>query len=408
MMAGLSQITRLSPLLLRGASAAAALLTLKLTYNILSPQDFACFSLVLFALAICSALSSPINRLFWADNSPALFVQSIRATGLIAILGFLPLLVFFGLQTANTLAGIVILYICTAAYGITRIAERYIYGQLVFDRGISPALFFSFLFVGSELIFILALYFLGIGSLVLRLAGPALVVAVIIIGLPRYRNYGVSIFAKAPLDGAARPNIFREMLSARGAKMLSFTVVTTLAIMMDRMILSYLPLHGMDYTADYLLVLSYAIAVQTFLNILIDLGRKHIYQNGQWVAGGRQFASKAILSAPAAVIALLFFFPILRLLEIIPASIGLYIWAALLIRIACLFTINFVFIDSVQSGRITNAIWPMLALAALNLGFLGMLLGGAEESSASIVFCIAAIIITVLCTIGFYRRMPHD
>jgi hypothetical protein len=408
MMAGLGQITRLSPLLLRGASAAAALLTLKLTYNILSPQDFACFSLVLFALALCSALSSPINRLFWADNSPAIFVQSIRATGLIVSLGFVPFLIFFGLQTAHTLAGIVILYLCTAAYGVTRIAERYIYGQLVFDRGISPALLFSFLFVGSELIFILALYFFGSSSLVLRLAGAALVVVAIIMAVPRYRNYGVSIFAKSPQDGAASTTIFGEIMSARGAKMLSFTVITTFAIMMDRMVLSYHPLHGMDYTADYLLVLSYAIAVQTFLNILIDLGRKHIYQNGQWITGARQFAGKALLSAPAAVIALLFLFPILRLLEIIPASISLYIWAALLIRIACLFTINFVFIDSVQSGRITNAIWPMLILTVLNIGFLGMLLGGAEESAASIVFCMAAIFITAICTIGFYRRMPHD
>jgi hypothetical protein len=407
-MASLSQITRLSPLLLRGASAAAALLTLKLTYNILSPQDFANFSLVLFALAICSAISSPINRLFWANNSPTSYVQSIRATGFIAALGFLPLLLFFGSQAANSLTGIFILYLCITAYGITRIAERYIYSQLVFDFGISPALLFSFLFVGSELIFILALYYLGIGSLALRLTGAALVVVAIIMAVPRYRNYGVSIFTKAPQGGAASAHVFAEMLSVRGAKMLSLTVVTTLAIMMDRMILSYLPLHGMDYTADYLLVLSYAIAVQTFLNILIDLGRKHIYQNGQWITGARQFAGKALLSAPAAVIALLFLFPILRLLEIIPASISLYIWAALLIRIACLFTINFVFIDSVQSGRITNAIWPMLALATLNLGFLGMLLGGAQESAASIVFCMAAIFITAICTIGFYRRMPHD
>ncbi len=408
MIAGLSQITRLSPLLLRGATAAAALLTLKLTYNILSPQDFACFSLVLFALAICSALSSPINRLFWANNSPALFVQSIRAIALIVALGFLPFLIVFGLQTAITPSGILILYICTAAYGVTRIAERYIYGQLVFDRGINPALLFSFLFVGSELIFLLALYFLDFGSLALRFAGAALVVVAVIMAVPRYRTYGVSIFTKAPLDGSARASIFGEILSARGAKMLSFTVVTTLAIMMDRMVLSYLPLHGMAYTADYLLVLSYAIAVQTFLNILIDLGRKYIYQNGQWVAGARLFAGKALLSAPATVIALLALFPVLRLLEIIPASISLYIWAALLIRIACLFTLNFVFIDSVQSGRITNAIWPMLALAALNLGFLGMLLGGAGEGAASLIFCAAAFIITVLCTVRFYRRMPHD
>jgi hypothetical protein len=399
---------RLSPLLLRGASAAGALLTLKLTYNILTPQDFANFSLVLFTFAICASLSSPINRLFWAENSPALFVQAIRATGLIMTLGFMPLSLFFGLQTANMPASILLLYICTAAYGVTRITERFIYGQLVFDRGISPALFFAFLFANSELIFILALYFLEIGSLAVRLMGTALVLVAIVMAVPRYRNYGLSILTKAPLDTAASTNIWTETISVRGAKMLSFSVVSTFAVMIDRVILSYLPLQNADYTADYLLVLSYTIAVQTFLCILIDMGRKHIYQNGQWVTGAWQFSSRALLSAPAAVIGLLVLFPILRLLEIIPASIGIYLWAALLIRSACLFTVNFVFIDSIQSGRITNAIGPMLVMAMLNVGFLAMLLGGAEESAVSIVFGIAAIAITAICAIGFYRRMPRD
>jgi hypothetical protein len=396
----------LGPLLLRGASAAAALLTLKLTYNILSPHDFASFSLVLFAFAICSSLSSPINRLFWAENSPALFVQSMRATPLLVALGFMPLLIFSGLQAADTMTSMWALYFCAAAYGLTRMAEPFIYGQLVFDRGIGPALFFSFLFVGCELIFILALYILGIDSLIWRLMGTIMAMAAAILAVPRHRHYGTRIFAKAMVEGAAHKNVFGEMLSARGAKMLSFSVLTTLAVMMDRLILRHFPLQGADYTADYLLVLSYTIAVQTFLCILIDMGRKHIYQNGQWVVGGRQFAGRALLSAPAAVIGMLCIFPILRLLEIIPASIGIYIWAALLIRSACLFTVNFTFIDCLQSGQITKAIWPTILMAALGFGFLGMLLGGVAEGAASIIFSIAAIIIAAISALRFYQRMP--
>ena len=179
-----------------------------------------------------------------------------------------------------------------------------------------------------------------------------------------------------------------------------------MAIMIDRFIIGFVPIKNSAASADYLLALSYAIAIQTFLNLLIDIGRKRIYQNMAWVNGAKRFASRVFLLATPLTLSLIVIFPALKYFSVIPTSVSIYVWIVLILRSVGGFIINFAFLDSVQSGRISDTFPPILILVAISVTFLFMLIIGIEDRTASIICGLPLIALSIFVAVGFHRRVP--
>jgi len=224
--------------------------------------------------------------------------------------------------------------------------------------------------------------------------------------IPAFRLYFLSLVGSLRRFKISISIMIEQIFSAKGGKMLILTIATTLAIMIDRLILGYFTIRNPAVSADYLLALSYAIAIQTFLNVLIDLGRKRIYQNMAWVDGAKSFASRVFLFAIPLTLSLIVIFPALKYFAVIPISVSLYVWIVLILRSISGFIINFAFTDSIQSGRISDTFLPILILVAISLTFLFMLIVGIEDRTASIVCGLPLIALSLAVAAGFYRRVP--
>ncbi|NVD29029.1 hypothetical protein HUO14_14105 [Parasphingorhabdus flavimaris] len=396
------------PFVTRAAAAVFALFSIKLTYDFLSAQDFALLNYILFILAMSTALSSPINRLFWAENSRDNFVVAVYST--CTVFAFLTILLLTAYGFANTLERSTFLLVgCfSIAYGMYKVAERYIYGQIMFDRSLNAALAIPALFALLELLFVTFQYWTGLPSLSARLLGPALLAVGVAFAIPAFRPYSMSLVRSLRHYKNSISVMIKQIFSPKGGKMLILTIATTLAVMIDRLILGYYPIKNPAASADYLLALSYAIAIQTFLNVLIDLGRKRIYQNMAWVGGAKSFAQRVFLLAVPLALSLILIFPALHYLVLIPASVNIYVWVVLILRAITSFIINFAFTDSIQSGRISDTFMPILILVTISLAFLFMLITGIEDRTAAIVCGVPLIALSLVVVAGFHRRVPAD
>lgn len=394
------------PLITRASAAAFALFSIKLTYDLLSARDFALLNYILFILAISTALASPMNRLFWAKNSHDNFVVAVYSSCTVFAIMTAILLTAYGFANALELPLFILIGCFSVVYGMYKITERYIYGQIIFDRSLNVALSIPALFALLELSFVAIQYYLAWSSLSARLLGPAVFSVAAVLIVPAFRPYFLSLVGNLRGFTNSISIMIEHILSATGGKMLFFTIATTIAIMIDRLILGYFPIKNYAVSADYLLALSYAIAIQTFLNLLIDLGRKRIYQNMAWVEGAKSFASRVFMLVIPLAISLILVFPVLKFFSIIPASVSIYVWSVLILRAITSFTIIFAFTDSIQSGRISNAFLPVLVLVAISLCFLCMLILGIDDRTVSIICGIPLIMLSFAVIAGFYRRVP--
>ena len=399
-------ISYVLPFATRAATAAFALLSIKLTHDFLSAQNFALLNYILFILAMSTALSSPIQRLFWAENSRKIFVVAVYSTCTISIFLMIILLGAYGFANVLELPTFLLIGCFAIVYGIYKITERYIYGQVMFDRSLTIALIIPALFTLLELSFVTFQYYMGWTSLPARVIGPVLLSVSAALVIPAFRSYLLSLMAGLPHFSYSVSIMIEQIFSAKGGKMLLFTIATTLAITVDRLVLGFVSIRNHAASADYLLALSYAIAIQTFLNVLIDLGRKRIYQNMAWVDGAKPFASKVFMLVVLLTFSLVLIFPLLKYFSIIPVSVSIYVWVVLILRSIAGFTINFSFTDIIQSGRISDAFIPILVLLATSLAFLFLLVMGIEDRMAAIFCGVPLIALSLVVAAGFHRRVP--
>lgn len=392
--------TMIIPFFLRSASALLAVAAMKLTYENLDAKDFSVLSLIMFVLAISTAIASPLNRQFWAHNSKVEFQSTIIATLLIFSLVYLGFGIFFEELYSN------ILYICAIAYCSLKILERYIYGQLIFDYDITTALPVTCIFVTFELIFCIYQFYSGSSSLTYRILIPTVMTGAVLFSFSKYRIYMLSIFLGfRNLKNIVNRSV-REVCSRVGLKTLMIMTLSTLATMFDRAILMMADSSKQALVADYLLTLSYTIAIQSFLNIILDVGRKQIYQKGAWLRGAKNYVMKNIAIVVALNLGLMASFPLLQFVSIIPASISAIIWLMLLVRAAVNTIIGLTYVDSIQQGRITDMVLPILCVIALNIAFVGTLFFGEDRLTVNLMILCGLMALGAVVTAQFIRRVP--
>jgi hypothetical protein len=392
--------TMLIPFSLRAASALLAVAAMKLTYENLDAKEFSLLSLILFILAISTAIASPMNRKFWAQNSK----EELQNTTIATI--FIFSLVFFVFIIFSEELDFDMLFICILFYCSLKIIERYIYGQLIFDFDIKTALPVTCIFVTFELVFCFYQYFTGSNSLTDRIFIPTFMTIFLLISVSKYRIYVISIFKGFRNSKNIISTSVREVFSRVGLKTLMIMTLSTLATMLDRAILMTADNSKQALVADYLLTLSYTIAIQSFLNIILDVGRKQIYQHSAWLPGAKNYVLKNIAIVIALNFGLIATFSLLKFVSIIPFSISAIIWLLLLTRTAVNTIIGLTYVDSMQQGKITDMFPPILCVIALNIAFIGSLFFGGNQLTVNLMILFGLIAIGVTVTVQFVRRVP--
>lgn len=387
-------------------TASFALISLKLTYEVLSPEDFSLLNYLLFIIAVSIALSSPINRIFWAENSYDKFIDSIYCVSAITVIVSAILIIIYGMINDTHWHAIASIWFLSCLYSVYKIVERYIYGQTFFDRSLTQALMIPAFFAFTELAFVTYQYLSEWSSLHARLSGPVALAGFILIFSSTLRKHLTSLMVNLRYFGKSMSLITTHVFSSSGGKMLIFSVATTAAVMIDRLIIGYLPVKDASRSADYLLALSYAIAIQTLLNLIVDLSRKHMYQNKAWMPGAKRFADTVFKALLPAILALILVFPVLQYIKIIPPSVTIYVWSVLILRTIGNFVITFCYTDSIQSGRISDSFLPVFMMIIIGIIFICSILMGLNEIVSAAICGALILLLSLIVTVKFYRRVP--
>ncbi len=399
-------LIHLLPAITRITTAVVGLVVMKQTYDLLSSDDFARFSLILFSIAVGSAIAAPINRFFWAHNSREVYAQSVLATWVIV---FSVLLACNALNAFNYPAKVLTFPIISVAgclYALSKVLERFTYGQILFEHNFARALLLPLAAALIELLVVSAMQMTKTSSLGLRFALPSVGFIAMMLVFSPTRVYLRTVLTQRKGAREEEGIVVREMRSTQGYSMIALTVLTTLAVMMDRMSLAYFPVRNAGFSADYLLVLSYAIAIQTLLSGSIDLARKHVYRNGDWVCGARVFTHRAFAFFTVTAIGAVAAFPGLQYFQFIPSSIDLALWAALVVRSITLLMLSFACLDYIQSGNVRKAFPPLLLMVSVVAGYLA-LLGNSESSTiAAIALMTMCVSVSLVLGVRFLNRMP--
>ncbi len=390
---------------IRILTAALGLLAVKLTHSTLTPAGFETFSLVLFALAVGASAAAPINRHFWAANSIPVFIDSVLWTWLTIVV-----VLFCFSFVAATSGGIafvpaVAVVAIGATYAFARTLERFVYGQVLFDVGFRQALLIPLLFAFVELIAVIVQWSFKSNSIYSRLLTPAVLFVFLFCLFKPSRFYLLKLISHGRQSLSNHLMIRNQLFSSQGVTTILYGVFTTIVIMSDRFVLGITNKGDEQFHADYLLVLSYAIAVQSLLNASLDLARKHVFQNKTWVSGAILFSRKTMLFYFGSAILLFLVFPVLQWTGAIPKSISFLLWSALITRSIAVMVIAFSCLDYVQSGKIAKAFPPLIAMIFITAVFLWLLVEKNDDALAAIFLINLAIAVSGVTYIRFNRRL---
>ena len=113
-------------------TASFALISLKLTYEVLSPEDFSLLNYLLFIIAVSIALSSPINRIFWAENSYDKFIDSIYCVSAITVIVSAILIIIYGMINDTHWHAIASIWFLSCLYSVYKIVDSGSYDSGIF------------------------------------------------------------------------------------------------------------------------------------------------------------------------------------------------------------------------------------------------------------------------------------
>ncbi|MGV3485677.1 MAG: hypothetical protein ACO1RT_14770 [Planctomycetaceae bacterium] len=395
-------------IVIRIATAAMGLLALKLTHAMLMPSDFATFSLVLFSVAVGSSVASPINRHFWAHNSREMYVDAIFWTTVILSVVIALFSAAYWIYCPVTLMSLVGLVFAGVCYAFSKVIDRFTYGQVLLEGNISQALSVSLLTVGAELAAVSVMFRAGTESLILRLLCPVVLQLLLMALLPSNRALLRELTLGAK-NAMTKYSIVGHRLAARqGLNTIALTVAITFAVMIDRLVIPYFPIGSRVESADYLLVLSYTIALQSLMNASIDLARKHVFRDQAWVIGAKGFAKKSILSLMGIGLVAIVVFPLLQFYGVIPETIECWLWAALIVRAVALLIVSYTCVDFVQIGQVERAFPPLLAMLAIIVVFLFLLGIGLKAVVAALWLILPTLLLCGRLCQRFFHRIPSE
>lgn len=368
----------------RSSAMALSLGAVILTHRALTADAFALFNLLLFAIAAGSAAAAPINRAFWAADTKARFASATLGTaGIVAVAAMIGLAPF-GLAAA----------VAGTAYAAARTIEKFGYGRLLAVGESSKAMMPVLLFAAVDLAVAAAMVALDGSSLAIRVAAPALAYTLILAVLAR-PLISELVPTRERLVAATR-FARREMASSLGFRVIGLGLLATAASSGDRLLANLVAPGDAGFTADYLLALSYAIALQTLTAFLFDLVRVRVFSDGAWKASPRR--TMALLVSGLCGLALLAVAsrPLLVALGLFPSVVGLALWAGLVARsvaASLTFSLN---VDHYQQGRMAPlAIANLVLVAGGTLAFLLLREGSGQHLSAIILLAVSATLIAV-------------
>lgn len=378
----------------RALVALLALLAVLLSHRVLSPQDFTTFNLVLFCLAMGTAFAAPVNRAFWIDDPHQSFAPSAAST---IALQYLVLLI--GYLLPNVIGGVswsvTVVFLASAAYIFSRTIERFLYARTFSTGEVNVALGIMLIFSAGEAALLLGMFIFDLHSLAFRIAAPAAAFLTWMVLTRRsadVRSITAKLYDARKLAQVTLSHLFKRP----GPSILILTGLATAAGMIDRLVLAYVQIFPAELVADYLLCVSYALALQTMLNILFDVARRKVYSQNGWEEGSSA-AAKLILVGIAVVFGgAASAFPILTAFSIIPSSVPWAFWIAMILRAATLLGCYICFVDKFQKGEVLPVIGAAGLTLSVSLGFLLLAWLGVDVHLAAVWLCAFFAISTML------------
>lgn len=323
-----------------------------LTYHVLSPANFAWFNLATFLIAIGSALASPINRSFWADQASANFGPATAATAAISVAAIVA-----GVATSIAIGRVPLAlfgpFVCAASvYAVGKILERYGYGQFLIERRAALANLPIVVFALSELCAAGFIWALGADSVSLRLIFPGLLLLAVLLVSPLrpllFQFLGAALRPRETLVFARK-----HIVSLLGLRVAGYSVLLTASGMLERLLVTLFGLSEDRIAVAYLLALSYAIAFQTLAALLFDLARTHVFHDNSWQPEARKFSKSAVLALGVSTVAAIAVYPLLIWTGILPGLIEFTLWVGLLVRALAIVMVNQFNVDHFQRGRLS-------------------------------------------------------
>lgn len=386
----------------RSAAMGLSLASVTLTYYALTPANFTFFNLLMFLVGLGSAISTPLNRAFWASNSSSRFSPAALSSAVVSALT-----IFVGvMSTAPISVSWAKFTICLAAilYSTGRIVERFGYGRLLTGGSgagsIAPILYFA----AADLSVAAMMWATSLDSLAVRLAAPAVLFLMALTASPARRL----LSELKPTREATRAaiNFGREhIISPTAIRVITVGAVATVAGAGDRLLANYLPLRWPSFEAAYLLVVSYGIALQTLSAFFFDMARTHVFHDDRWQPEAVQFSIVSTGAIIGLTLVAWFSYEPLIALKVLPRSIELLLWGGILAR-SCGVTLAYMYtVDRYQQGSFRSLIMADAFIAVGGTtGFALLYLGFGQEAAGAVVILTAVAVGSVL-GLNFARRI---
>lgn len=388
----------------RAVAMALSLAALLLTFHVLSFADFAAFNLIIFMVALGSAVAAPLNRAFWADDTVKSFNVAVLATAAVGTT-----VLWLGL-TVSALAGSVVLTIPVIAaaggYGITRTIERFGYGRLLADGQSSGAVVPIVIFAVADLLVALGMWFAEYENLLARMVLPP-VVFLLLLGWSSYRFLLSELAPTAEQIRRSTAFARTHLASPTGVKVIGLGILATSAAAGDRFLAAYFPLDSERFDAAYLLTVSYAIALQTLTAFLFDMARVRVFQDGAWKRGAGPFISLCVTALTCLALLVIAVHPLLIRLNLLPSEITIVLWAGLLARSEAVSLSYLLNVDRFQEGRLGPIAAANIAICVGGTSAFLLLGGGASQQLVGTILIATSLGTTAVLAWRFARRIPR-
>lgn len=397
--------TTFSLSLARISAMGVSLLAVSASYQVLSPRDFSLFNLAVFFIALSSAVSQPLNRVFWAGGSDKNYPFSSIASLFLTVA-----IVSAGILAATTIRAYplwfsVTLGLSAACYGAARVIERYAYGRLLLSEcaraSVLPILLFAFV----DLAVVGVMWWRGADSLVVRTLLPGVVFFAAVVLIDRMR-LSPQWLSQVPSAASLKNFLAVHLFSTMGGSVLFLGALITIAGMVERVIFYFFPPSSEEFAAAYLLALAYAIGLQTLFSLLFDLARARVYRDGGWQPNARRYALNIVVSAAAVIAFAVVSYPVLVFVGLVSPQVHWSLWLAMLVRGLALALSTILNVDHFQEGRTAPIIYAASAVLLGTLASQGALSETSSQFPAALIMLTASLGVIIVVAHQFYRRTP--
>jgi len=394
---------RLTLLLAKCGVAAGSIVALKLTYNVLSADQFVDFNFLLLCFSLSAVVTVPFSRKIWIENSNASAVSALLPGTLLVVLVYAAALSLVAATMGRGYIGGQWIFFLTLPYVIAKNIERSFYNIYVTRRSYYLGMTFSIFFLLLEIAAaVIGGAFPG-NELAMRILLPSLFFPVF--------AYVISDIRFAEFHpNKILSSIWEEVFSNGSYRVVFLYLLMVAVVMVDRyglITFANRPLVASSVsTKDALLVVAYGISFSTFLQVLLDWYRSAAFLEGEPTQDAWREALKTCVIYLSLGSAAVISFPVLKMVGILPPQVGLFLWSMIILRFAVIGCIMIFTADLTLAGTVTFR--PLTSWAVylpLSLGSYLVVFPHFGLDYTSAVILALAVAIAVLELISFQRRM---